>query len=90
MDFSAKMFRDIPGLIKFHYKEGNINWPMGIYVSLVHVVAAVGLVKAFDCSVQTLMWAFILWPIRYEPYNLDDLSHCILIRADLTPSFNFL
>ena len=65
MDFSAKMFRDIPGLIKHHYSEGNINWPMGIYISLVHIVAAVGLTKIPQCSPETLAWAFILWPIRY-------------------------
>jgi hypothetical protein len=90
MDFSAKMFRDIPGVVKHHYKEGNINWPMGIYISLVHVIATVGLFKIADCSVQTLMWAFILWPIRYEPYSLDNLSHCILIRAASYTFSNFI
>lgn len=87
MDFSAKMFRDIPELVKTHYKAGNINWPMGIYVSLVHIIASVGLFKIADCSVQTLMWAFILWPIRYEPCILDNLSRCILIRG---ASYTFL
>jgi hypothetical protein len=48
----------------YHYKEGNINYPMGIYVLLVHIVAIVGLLKIPACSVHTLMWAFILWPIR--------------------------
>jgi hypothetical protein len=64
MDFSAKMFRDIPGLVSHHYKEGNINWPMGTYVAIVHVVATIGLFKVPLCSAQTLLWAFILWPIR--------------------------
>ena len=48
----------------YHYKEGNINYPMGIYIVLVHIVAIVGLLKIPACSVHTLMWAFILWPIR--------------------------
>jgi hypothetical protein len=69
MDFSAKMFRDIPSVVKSHYKEGTINWPMGLSVVVVHVLASVGLFKIADCSVQTLMWACILWPIRYEPYR---------------------
>ena len=65
MDFSMKMFRDIPGLAAYHYKEGNINWPMGFYISLVHIVAAVGLTYVPRCSYETLIWAFLLWPIRY-------------------------
>jgi stearoyl-CoA desaturase (Delta-9 desaturase) len=65
MDFSPKMFRDIPKVISYHWKEGNLNWPMIIYISLVHVAAAVGMVKAFDSSRETLFWAFLLWPIRY-------------------------
>jgi stearoyl-CoA desaturase (delta-9 desaturase) len=63
MDFSMKMVRDIPSLISYHYKEGNINWPMGIYISLVHVVATVGLFTISKCSNETLIWAFLLWPI---------------------------
>jgi hypothetical protein len=49
---------------KHHYKEGNLNYPMGIYILLVHIVATVGLLKIPLCSKETLMWAFILWPIR--------------------------
>lgn len=68
MDFSMKMFCDIPGLVSYHYKQGNVNWPMGIYITLVHVVAAVGLFYIPNCSYETLIWAFLLWPIRYvEP-----------------------
>ena len=63
MDFSAKMFRDIPSLVSHHYKEGNINWPMGTYVTLVHIVAIVGLFTVPKCSAETLIWAFLLWPI---------------------------
>ena len=65
MDFSAQMFRDIPSLVSYHYKAGNVNWPMLIYVTLVHVLAAVGIPKMFDCSAATLFWAFLCWPIRY-------------------------
>ena len=65
MDLSPKMFMELPGLVKYHYKEGNFNWPMIIYVSLIHYAAAVGVAKITQCSTETLMWAFLLWPIRY-------------------------
>lgn len=64
MDFSAQMFLDIPKVISYHYKEGNMNWPMIVYISLVHIVAVMGLTKIPACSPETLLWAFILWPIR--------------------------
>lgn len=64
MDFSLKMFQDIPSLISYHYKKGNINWPMLIYISLVHIIAIVGLFTIPKCQTKTLFWAFILWPIR--------------------------
>lgn len=48
----------------FHYKEGNLNYPMMIYIALVHAVAVVGLFKLLDCSAETLIFAFVLWPIR--------------------------
>jgi stearoyl-CoA desaturase (delta-9 desaturase) len=63
MDFSPKMFRDLPSLVSGHYKTGNMNWPMIIYISLVHSVAVVGLTKLTACSMETLLWSFILWPI---------------------------
>lgn len=46
-----------------HYKEGNLNWPMIIYISLAHIAAVIGLLSIGHCSKYTLLWAFILWPI---------------------------
>jgi len=46
-----------------HYKEGNLNWPMIIYISLAHVAAIVGLLTVPFCHPMTLAWAFLLWPI---------------------------
>jgi stearoyl-CoA desaturase (delta-9 desaturase) len=46
-----------------HYKEGNMNWPMIIYIGLAHVAALVGLVCLPQCNKWTLLWAFVLWPI---------------------------
>ena len=59
------MFREIPSLISNHYKQGNINWPMLVYISLVHFVAIAGLFAIPRCSKETLLWAFVLWPVRY-------------------------
>lgn len=51
--------------ISHHWKAGTINWPMSIYISLVHIVAVVGLMNVLQgqASKETLMFAFILWPI---------------------------
>lgn len=64
MDLSLDMFTSIPSVISHHYKAGTINWPMGIYITLVHIVGVVGALKVLDCKMETLMWAFLLWPIR--------------------------
>jgi len=50
-------------IVTRHYREGTINWPMLIYISLVHVLAFAGLFYVPYCSNETLLWAFILWPI---------------------------
>lgn len=71
------MFRDIPSVVSYHYKNGNINWPMGIYIGFVHTMAFIGLMRAFDCSKETLFWAFLLWPIRYV------LFVCLKVSVDL-------
>lgn len=65
MDLSLQMVRDIPSVVSYHYKNGNLNYPMIVYVSLVHIVAVVGATKVLQCSPETLFWAFLLWPIRY-------------------------
>lgn len=46
-----------------HYKQGNLNWPMVIYLGLAHLAAVVGIFTVPFCSWQTLLLAFILWPI---------------------------
>jgi len=40
-----------------------INWPMGGYITFVHVLALWGLYLVPTTSYKTLAWAFILWPI---------------------------
>lgn len=63
MDFSAKMWKDIPRLVIDNWNEKKLNWPMIIYVSLVHWVAIVGITALPQCSKATLFWAWLLWPI---------------------------
>jgi uncharacterized membrane protein YfcA len=99
MDLSPQMFRDIPKLVSHHYKEGNINWPMGIYISLVHIVAVVGIFRLTECSKETLMWAFLLWPIRYvwkwDPASVEHnapivLSSVLTLVVSVVVSFFYL
>jgi len=64
MDLSMKMVKDIPSVISHHWKNKAFNWPMIIYVALVHSVAVAGAMRVSQCSAETLIFAFILWPIR--------------------------
>lgn len=54
-----------------HYKEGNLNWPMIIYISLAHAAAIIGLFSLSQCHKYTLLWAFVLWPIRLVKVNMN-------------------
>mmetsp|Transcript_10446 Transcript_10446/g.12126 ORF Transcript_10446/g.12126 Transcript_10446/m.12126 type:complete len:334 (+) Transcript_10446:131-1132(+) len=63
MDLSIQMFRDIPKVVSHHYKNGGLNWPMMIYIGIAHLAGIVGLTKLSQCSAETLIFAFLLWPI---------------------------
>ena len=63
--FSYTSFKEVPQNVAYHYKQGNLNWPMIIYISLVHMVALGGVLALPHASRETLLWAFCLWPIRY-------------------------
>ena len=41
----------------------DIRWPMSIYITLMHVLAIVGVTMIPSCKTATLVWAFWLWPI---------------------------
>lgn len=71
------MWKSIPGLVSDHYKQGNLNWPMIIYISLVHGLALAGLWHTQYASKETLMFAFFLWIIRYV--------HCLLLLLLFLP-----
>ena len=55
------MFSNIPSIIRHHYSAGTINFPMGIYITLVHVLAAVGATYVLECKPETIVWSFVLW-----------------------------
>jgi hypothetical protein len=65
MDLSAQMFKDIPKVVYHHWKNGNINWPMCIFTLFTHSVALAGIFALPKADYRTLLWAFILWPIRF-------------------------
>jgi len=46
-----------------HIQRDNLNWPMIIYLFLVHIAAIYGLLTIPICHTYTLLLAFILWPI---------------------------
>ena len=50
-------------ICKDHFMAGNLNYPMIIYIGLAHLAAGMGLFTLFSCKLQTLLFAFILWPI---------------------------
>jgi stearoyl-CoA desaturase (delta-9 desaturase) len=43
--------------------ENKLNWPMIIYISLVHGSSVVGLFTVPHCKKYTIFWAFLLWII---------------------------
>lgn len=59
----ATMIVDSVSRITRHYKAGNLNWPMIIYITLAHIAGVVGIFSLTSCHRYTLLWAFILWPI---------------------------
>lgn len=64
MDLSVQMFKDIPKVVQHHWKEGNFNWPMIIYIGLCHVMAVIGaVVYVKKCMAETLLWAWFMWPV---------------------------
>ena len=46
-----------------HFKAGNLNWPMIIYIGISHLAGLMGLFSLTSCKPYTLLWALILWPI---------------------------
>jgi len=45
------------------HKQGNIHWIILIYMTLVHIGAVAAIFKAFESKKETLIFAFLLWPL---------------------------
>lgn len=56
--------REMRNNLVFHYREGNLNYQLIAYFAIVHLLAFGGLMRLPQCSSETLLWAFALWPIR--------------------------
>ena len=63
LDLSWQMFANIPNVIRYHLKEGNMNWSYIVFFSVVHITAFMGLFRLQHCSYETLLFAQMLWPI---------------------------
>ena len=61
LDLSWKMFVNIPNLIKYHFVNGNINWPYVLFFAGVHITAIMGAFRVMDCSRETLIFSYILY-----------------------------
>merc|ERR1719151_222221 len=64
---------------------------MIVYISLVHVVAIMGIFYIPKCTAQTLLWGFILWPITafgitvgvHRLWSHRSYEACFLVRLIL-------
>ena len=75
-----------------HYRQGTLNYPMGIYITLCHYWALLGLARVPRCMLPTLLWAYVLWPITglgitagvhrlwsHRSYTAGPLLRCVLM-----------
>lgn len=80
-----KMVRDIPSLISHHWTNKSFNWPMMIYIGLAHALAIKGLFHLTSCSAETLIFAFVLWPI--SGFGITVGVHRLWSHRSYTASF---
>ena len=60
---TVSTFTSVSSSVLKHINKKDLNWPMIIYLFLVHVAAVVGLFMIPNCHRYTLLLAFLLWPI---------------------------
>jgi len=53
--------RGLAGAMAYHWENKSINWPMSIYITVVHVAALVGLFAISGCMRETWLLAFVLY-----------------------------
>jgi len=82
------MFCDIPSVIVHHWKSNTINFPMTIYFSYAHYMAFKGILRIPECSYETLLFAFLLWPLTgfgitvgaHRLWSHRSYDACFLVR----------
>jgi hypothetical protein len=57
-------FKESYGIVSKHFRDGTINYPMLIFLALAHVAGVHGILTIPKCHTYTLIFAFMLWPIR--------------------------
>lgn len=85
MDVSLKSISEIPSVVKHHHNAGTINWAMGRYVTAVHLMAVFGVTKVMEVKKETLMLAFLLWPISGLGITVG--AHRLWAHRSFTASF---
>jgi len=87
LDLSWKMFANIPSVIKYHFDEGNIDWPLIVFFSMVHVTAFVGAFKVADCKKETLLFSYILYHL--SGYGVTVGAHRLWAHRSFEAHFIF-
>lgn len=57
------LIKDTVETVTYHWANQSLNWPSAIYVTLVHIAGVVGFYEVRDCMWETLLLAFVLWPV---------------------------
>ena len=54
---------DLPKATWHHIRQGTLNYPMTAYIVFMHYLAFCGLLRIPSCQPETLLFAFLLWPL---------------------------
>lgn len=57
------LVKDTVETVRYHWAKDSFNWPGGLYITLVHIAGVVGFNTVRDCMWETLLLAFVLWPV---------------------------
>jgi len=61
MDFSYEMWRNVPGVVAYHWRERNFDPAICGFLSLSHLMAVVGALRSLPrVSSETVLWMFVV------------------------------
>ena len=67
MDLSLNMWMNIPNVVYHHYKEGNLNTFMCIYIPACHVLGMYGLIAyGPKAMAETWIWTYMVYYMTGE------------------------